>query len=391
MGTAARPPRTAEVVVVGGGLLGVSATYHLAVSGMRPILLESHTPGAGASGRSAGMLVPGFAVPYQYAIALLGHHAARELYTWTIENVDLVRALVDRERIDCELSTGGVLTLGLGQAQCDVGRTLAAALRADGFDVQVVERDDLDVLVGTPAAADIGGGLFQPVAGSVDPARLVAGLAAAAGRHGAHLVGGVAVRSITAANGRIELETGAGPVSCASAVIALNAWTSELVPELGRIIAPARAQMLAYAPTEPVFRVPVTAAVSDHGEYWRQAGSGEIVVGGRRDLDHSSATTAQVTTADVQCGVEQILPALFPQLRLPPVQARWAGAMATTPDGLPVAGSVPGVTGAWFAGGCNGHGLAFAASLGRVLAEAVIEGRAPAALSHFDPARPSLG
>lgn len=379
------------MVVVGGGLLGVSAAYHLAVAGMRPVLVEAGVPGAGASGRSAGMLVPGFAVPYPYAVSMLGPDTARDQYRRTVENVALVRDLTDRERIDCALTLDGILTLGLGDAQCAAGRMLAGALRADGFDVRVVERDEVGEFIGTPVADDVGGGLFQADAGSVDAGRLVAGLAAAARGHGARVVSGVTVRSITAAGGRIELETSTGVVSSASAVLALNAWTPALVPQLAPLITPARAQMLAYDPIEQVFRVPVTAAVTEHGEYWRQLPGGEIVVGGRRDLDTGFATTEQAPTEDVQRGVEQVLPALFPRLRLPAVRARWAGAMALTSDGLPVAGPVPEIPGAWFSVGCNGHGLAFAASLGRSLAEAVVHGRTPAALAPFTLDRPSLG
>jgi glycine/D-amino acid oxidase-like deaminating enzyme len=379
------------VVVVGGGLLGVSAAYHLAVAGMRPVVLEAGDPAAGASGRSAGMLVPGAAVPYPYVTSLLGHDTARDLYRRTVENVALVRDLADGERIDCALTLTGILTLGIGDAQCAAGRMIADVLSCDGFDVRVVERDDLGEFVGTPAADQVGGGLFQADAGSVDPARLVAGLADAAGGHGAHRVTGAAVRSLSSVGGRIELDTSAGPVSSASAVVALNAWAPALVPELVGLVTPARAQMLAYNPVGPVFRVPVTAALAEHGEYWRQTPGGEILVGGRRDLDRGFATTAQVPTDEVQRGVEQVLPSVFPGLRLPAVRVRWAGAMAMTPDGLPVAGPVPAVPGAWFAAGCNGHGLAFAASLGRSLADAVVTGHAPADLAPFALARPSLG
>jgi glycine/D-amino acid oxidase-like deaminating enzyme len=379
------------VVVVGGGLLGVSAAYHLAVAGMRPVLVEAGVPAAGASGRSAGMLVPGAAVPYPYVTSLLGHDAARDLYQRTVENVALVRDLADEERIECALTLNGILTLGIGDGQCAAGRVLAEVLALDGFEVRVVERDDLAEFVRTPTADHVGGGLFQADGGSVDPARLVAGLAEAARRHGAQLVTGTAVRLIDGRGGRIELDTSAGPVSSASAVVALNAWTPALIPELLGLITPARAQMLAYEPVEPVFHVPTTAALTEHGEYWRQTPGGEIRVGGRRDLDHDFATRDQIPTEEVQRGVEQVLPALFPQLRLPAVRARWAGAMAMTPDGLPVAGRVPGVPGAWFAAGCNGHGLALAASLGRSLAEAVATGRTPTELEPFSVVRPSLG
>jgi glycine/D-amino acid oxidase-like deaminating enzyme len=376
------------VVVVGGGLLGVSAAYHLARAGVAPLLLEAGEVGAGATGRSAGMVVPGLAVPHPFAAAVLGAGVARDAYAATVAAVALVRELVDRERLDCDLAVDGLLTLGLGDAQCAGGRMLAAALAADGFAARVVERDELGELIATPVAEEVGGGLFLPDAATVDPARLVAGLAGSARAHGAAVVPGVAVRGLAAAGDRVRLDTAAGPVEAAAVVLAVNAWTPALLPAVP--VVPARAQMLAHAPTAPVFRVPVTAAVGEHGEYWRQRPDGVVVVGGRRDRDAADRTTDQTPTDAVQRAVEQVLPALFPALALPPVRTRWAGAMALTGDGIPVADRVPGVPGAWFAVGCNGHGLALATALGRDLATAVVDGTAPAALAPYAADRPSL-
>ncbi|HEY9524640.1 MAG TPA: FAD-binding oxidoreductase [Thermopolyspora sp.] len=383
-------PRTAEVVVVGGGLLGVSAAYWLAEAGLGVLLLEAAVPGAGASGRNAGMVGPGLAVPYPQAVAMLGPVLARELHRMTIDNVALVRELVATEQIDCELSADGQLNLGVGEQGWDERRRRADLLAAAGFAVRIVEREELDHFIGTPVAEHVCGAVFQQDAVSVNPTRLVAGIAHAARRRGAQILTGVSVQSIADDGPRIRLQTSAGPVSCAAAVVAVNAWTPALVPEMAGLVTPARAQMLAYAPTAPVFRVPASASVSHTGEYWRQTTSGQIIVGGRRDQDRGFVTTAQTPTDEVQAAVERVLPDLFPDLDLPPVTTRWAGAMARTPDGMPIAGPVPGVPGAWFSVGCNGHGLCFAALLGRSLAQAVIDRRTPKVLEPFSPARPTL-
>ncbi|MEO3801981.1 FAD-binding oxidoreductase [Nonomuraea sp. B1E8] len=383
-------PGKAEVVVIGGGLLGVSTAYWLAEAGLDPLLLEAGVPGAGASGRNAGFVGPGLAMPYQQAVAMLGRTQAREVHRSTIGNVALVRQLVAKEDIDCELSADGQLSLALGQAQGNAARKRAELLTADGFPIDVVEREELGRFIGTPVAAHVSGGLYKPDAVSVNPMRLVAGLAQAARRRGAQIMSGVQVRSIARNHGRIQLQTSAGPLSCAAAVVAVNAWTPALVPQAAGLVTPARAQMLAYAPAAPVFRVPTGGSVSPTGEYWRQTADGQIIIGGRRDLDVGFATTAQTPTNEVQAAVERVLPGLFPELDLPPVTTRWAGAMARTPDQMPIAGSVPDVPSAWFAVGCNGHGLAFAAFLGYALAQAVIDRHIPDVLEPFSPTRPTL-
>lgn len=383
-------PGKAEVVVIGGGLLGVSAAYWLVEAGLEPLLLEAGVPGTGASGRNAGFVGPGLALSYQQAVATLGRAQAREVYRSTLGNVALIRQLVAKEDIDCELSADGQLSLAIGQEQWNAKRKQAELLAADGFPTDVVEREDLARFIGTPIAAHVAGGLYRPNAMSINPMRLVSALTHAARRRGAQIATGVQVRSIAHINGRIHLETSTGPLSCAAAVVAVNAWTPALVPQTAGLVTPARAQMLAYAPAAPVFHAPTGASVSPTGEYWRQLADGRIIVGGRRDLDVGFATTAQTPTDEVQAAVEQVLPGLFPELDLPPVTTRWAGAMARTPDQLPIAGPVPDVPRAWFALGCNGHGVAFAAFLGHALAQAVIDGHMPDALRPFSLDRPTL-
>lgn len=383
-------PGKAEVVVIGGGLLGVSTAYRLAEAGLDPLLLEAGVPGTGASGRNAGFVGPGLATPYPQAVAMLGRTLARELHRLTIGNVALVRQLVAKEDIDCELSADGQLSLAVGQAQWNATREQAELLAADGFPVEVVERAQLGRFIGTPVAEHVGGALYQPDALSINPVRLIIALAHAAQRRGAQIMTGVQVRSIAHHSGRIQLQTNVGPLSCAAAVVAANAWTPALVPQTAGLITPARAQMLAYAPAAPVFRVPTGGSVSPTGEYWRQTADGQIIIGGRRDLDVGFATTVQTPTDEVQAAVERVLPGLFPELDLPPVTTRWAGAMARTPDQLPITGALPDVPGAWFAVGCNGHGLAFAAFLGHALAQAIIDRHSPDVLEPFSLGRPTL-
>jgi glycine/D-amino acid oxidase-like deaminating enzyme len=96
------------------------------------------------------------------------------------------------------------------------------------------------------------------------------------------------------------------------------------------------------------------------------------------------------TTPEVQSGLDEIFPRLFPQLTDLRVVQRWAGLMDFSPDRIPLVDRVPGLDQAWFVGGLSGHGMPFGMLLGQMLAEAVQTDQAPQALWPFKLKRETL-
>jgi len=175
-------------------------------------------------------------------------------------------------------------------------------------------------------------------------------------------------------------------------VLATNAWTSELIPEMKELIVPVRGQIMAYAPTAPVFTTAVFASITETEEYWQQTLDGSIVLGGCRALapGRDVGVWESVPTAEVQAALQQIFPRLFPHLTGLQVVQRWAGLMDFTPDRIPIVDRVPGLENAWFVGGLSGHGMPFGMLIGQMLAEAVQTGKAPEALRPFALERETL-
>jgi glycine/D-amino acid oxidase-like deaminating enzyme len=161
---------------------------------------------------------------------------------------------------------------------------------------------------------------------------------------------------------------------------------------LRELIVPVRGQILAYAPTAPVFTTAIFASLTDTEEYWQQTLDGSIVLGGcralapGRDVDVWSCET----TPEVQSGLDAIFPRLFPQLADLHIVQRWAGLMDFSPDRIPIVDRVPGLDRAWFVGGLSGHGMPFGMLLGQMLAEAVQTDQAPQALWPFKLKRETL-
>jgi gamma-glutamylputrescine oxidase len=385
-------PATADVVVIGGGLLGAATSYWLARAGADVTLIEAQALAGGASGRNGGFVVAGTAAAYPEAIEQHGYAAARAVWALTLENRALLRQALDEEAIDCDYREPGLLHLALGGSQLDKLARVVATLRADQFDAELLDRAQTQELIGTPLGPEIAGGLFASENGLLHSARLVQGLASAAARHGARICEATPALELIADGGSVLVRTQRGALRANAAVVAINAWSAQLVPALSGLITPVRGQVLSYAPSASVFRCGMGAAVTSTGEYWQQAPDGSIILGGCRAAAPGGdvGVTTLEPTAEVQAAIEQVFPRLFPSLGKLRVERRWAGLMAFTSDGMPIVDRAPELPGAWIVGGFCGHGMPFGMRLGELLAEAATSGAKPEALAPFRLDRPTL-
>lgn len=384
-------PSTVDVLVVGCGLFGAATAYWLARAGRQVALLDRVGVAYGASGRNGGFVVAGMHEEYPAAIKRLGREAAHAVLNISYENQAVLRQVLEEESIACDYREPGSLGLALGAEQLEEVRASVDTLRADGFNAQVLERAEVQELIHTPLGPEIVGGKFLPGQALVHSARLIQGLVQAAQRHGARVYQAQALK-LTQDSASVRVETSRGTLNAGTVVLAINAWTGEVIPELRELIVPVRGQILAYAPTAPVFTTAVFASLTDTEEYWQQTLDGSIVLGGcralapGRDVDVWSCET----TPEVQSGLDAIFPRLFPQLTDLHVVQRWAGLMDFSPDRIPIVDRVPGLDRAWFVGGLSGHGMPFGMLLGQMLAEAVQTDRTPQALWPFKLKRETL-
>jgi gamma-glutamylputrescine oxidase len=175
------------------------------------------------------------------------------------------------------------------------------------------------------------------------------------------------VTALEPSGGGVRLVAEAGAVEAPHVVLCLNAFLPHLVPALSAFVRPVRAQMLATAPAAPFLDRPV---YSHEGFFYvRQLPDGRVLAGGARHL-HLDAEVGyeDATTEALQADLEAHLRRHFPAAAGAPVERRWSGTMGFSPDGLPVVGAAPGVPGALFACGFTGHGMAFGARFGLLLA-----------------------
>lgn len=384
-------PDAADVVVVGGGNLGVWTAYWLAKAGAGVTLIERSAISWGATGRNGGFVNAGLANGFSATAALVGEEAAWDVWRLSEQGRAIVQQVVADEGIDCDYREAGSVGLILGEDELDIKHASVNELAARGVVVEALDRPSLQELVKTPLGDEIAGGIYYPGNALVHSAKYLAGVAAAAKRHGARFCQAEVTALQPDGQGTLVV-TERGAVRASTVVVGINAWTDELVPSLAGLIVPVRGQILSYEPLPEVFTTGVGAAITPTGEYWQQALDGAIVIGGCRDdaPNKDVGVREPRPTPDVISRIADVLPRLFPQLTGLRMSHRWAGLMAFTSDYLPVAGPAPGMSGVWVAGGFCGHGMPFGPSLGQLLAEAATTGRTPDGLAPLSAGRPTL-
>jgi glycine/D-amino acid oxidase-like deaminating enzyme len=360
-------PSTAEVVIIGGGLMGVATAYWLARCGVDVLLVEARRLAWGATGRNSGMFLSGL---------------------HPIEDGKLVQSVLREEHIDAGYERTGHLALAASDDVLDQIRAEVARRPPTAPPLRVLEHGDCEDLLGMRIAPQFAGGRWMPDGHVIHPARLVYGLATAAVRRGADIATRTRATEVQACSpARFEVRTTRGRVHTDHVVYACNTAMTDFHPVLRRCIEPVRGQVLATNPLPRIFRIGL--AVNFGTVYWRQAGDGTVIVGGCRD----SATGTEENTARelvnprIQRALNTFLPNTFPGFPPFAVSWRWAGIMDCTTDGRPIVGALPDTGGQWVIGGFGGHGMPAGLGAGRALAETIMTGRPCALLEPFDPGR----
>lgn len=360
-------PAATEVVIVGGGIMGVSVAYWLARSGVPAVLLEARDLASGATGRNAGLVLAG---------------------SKPLENPEFVRSVLQEESIDASYSAPGHLALASSEEIWDQFCAEADRRRNGTNPVHAINHASCEGLLGMKISKRYLGGRYYPAGGMVNPTRLVYGLATAAQRRGAAIVARTPVSSVNAgANGSdFTVTTDRGEIRAGQVVFACNTALTTFATQFRDVITPVRGQVLSTQALPTVFRVGLGV---DFGTvYWRQAPDGAIVIGGYRNLDRITETTTEENlNADIQQALADFLPETFPNFPKISIRRRWAGIMDYPSDGQPMIGPIPGSPGQWVIAGFGGHGLPGALGAARPLTEAITTGRTPDVLGPYSPAR----
>jgi gamma-glutamylputrescine oxidase len=346
-----------DACVIGAGVGGLSCARRLAQRGVETLVLERDAVAGGASGRNGGFLLAGMAAFYPDARERYGAEEARGTYARTLAAQAEIYAVAAEQGAGDAVRRTGLLRVAASEEEAEHVRRHVAALRADGFPGELVERDRLpDALRGSFHNA-----CLTEHDGALQPARWIRALARSAEQAGARIVEGTEAQAPLEPS---EVATSGGTVRARHVIVAADGALEGLVPRAG-----VRARRLHMVATEPLPRRLVECPVYARWgyEYFQQTPDGRLLAGGFSDLDgEGSYTDRDQGSPTVWERIERYLAEdLGVQA---PTTHRWVGTVGYSDDGRPVVGEVGGV---YAAGGYSGHGNVLGYIAGQDLADLV--------------------
>ena len=356
-------PSSAAVVVIGGGVMGASAAYHLAAAGVEVAVLERDTIGSGSTGKSAG----GFRAQF----------ADRLNVRMAVENIRRLERFESDFGIDIDLKQHGYLFL-LRESEVEPFRRAVALQRTLGVPSELITPEDALAMVPGIRIHDVAAATFCPWDGSCTPESVALGYARAASRAGAAVVQGCEVTGIAVAGDRIRgVTTTNGFVSTPEVVLTAGVWSPELATPLG-LRMPVRAvkrHIWLTRGSDPFpRRLPMVIDFAT-GFYFHREAKG-LAMGGRAQA------------------IEDLAPEVInraPGLIEMEITHSWWGYYAVTPDNNAIIGTHPGVERLHYATGFSGHGFQQGPVVGEYLAELVLGAEPTFDLSPFDMRRFDTG
>ena len=386
-----------EILIVGGGIAGASAAYHLASHGRRVTLLERGEIASGASGVNAGAID---SIGRGDQPDLQAHLTAGSLELFKTVHLDLGE--------DIELRQSGALQAIHTPEQYEFTQERVRALRARGHHVDLLAIREARCL--EPALSpSLLGAMYSPLRSQADPVRATRAFARLAERGGGRIL---THREVTAleprAAGGYLVRTTQGELVTESLVLAAGAWCGPLgaMLDLDIPIVPVRGQMWATAPVPPTIFQTISSAESalawhrdrggeppdlTHREtgrvtrhlYGRQRRDGAIIFGGDRELVGWNTTPDPRGIEANRRHTTEILPGVAGLT----VVRTWAGLMPFSLDGKPLIGRIPLRDNLWIASGLASSGFGRGPMAGKLLADYLHTGHRPPPLAEADPAR----
>ena len=370
-------PKTSDVVIIGGGVIGLAIARELSRRGVRDVtLIERAGLGAEASSAAAGMLAPQAEADQADAFFYLTCRS-RDMYP------GFAADLLTETGIDIELETTGTLYLAFTEHDArELQERYEWQMKA-GLPVQMLTPDEARELEPN-VGSDVQSALKFPFDTQVENRRLVTALSVANQKAGVRLVTDTTVTSLNTSHGRfLGAITTNGSIATDNVVLAGGAWVSMLggpdkaLPDIG--IEPVRGQMLCFDANPPVARHVI---YSPRG-YVVPRRDGRLLAGSTTEF---AGFDSRVTAAGIQ-SITNAAMEICPAVSRLPLAASWAGLRPRAADGLPVLGPCAEIAGVFYATGHYRNGILLAPLTGEILASAITGNLMDPALEVFSPNR----
>ena len=359
-------PETADVVIIGAGIVGSSIAFHLTEAGCKNVLVleRESRQGLGSTGKSMGGVRAQFATDVNIKLSL-----------YAIPFFDRFEEITGHPS---GYKPHGYLFMATNQRHMDYLLANHARQTALGLKgAEILKTGDIAKVLPQMRTDDVIGGTFCPTDGFVDPDSVMTGFITAAIERGAHLRRGAEAIGIDVEHGEIaRVKTTKGDVSTRVVVNAAGPWAAGVAKLAGEEL-PVEPLRRMLVPTEPFDGLPAHLPMiidMSTGWHFRQEGIGLLLAwahpgekpGLRMDFDPTFIEKVLTLAADrVPC---------FEALAVNPRRC-WAGCYEMTPDHHAILGPAPNVKGLFFANGFSGHGVMHSPATGRVLSDLILRGQ----------------
>lgn len=368
-------PQTADVVVIGGGVAGLSTAMQLATRGWRVVVLERQQLGNGSTGRAAG---------------LLGQlRGTAESTRMLMDGVEIVRELEQRANVEIFVQTGSLRVAQTPDRVQEV-KSLVAMGKSIGFDIDHMPIEEVaDVLpyMETDGLLDA---CYCPTDGHLQPAELVAAYLHVGREQGVLCESQCPVEEILIEKNRVVgVKTPRGSIAAPTVINAGGPW-SYLVANLVETPLQTTAMGHVYLTTRPDPTRPIdlySPAIRDrHLRIYARPESGGLIVGMYGEETTHFDMQALPTDFDMSAmkarrddlQVARLIDAAhqrYPWIDERTPMTMTTGIMTFTPDGKPLCGKLPNVDGLFYCSGFCGHGIVQSPTIGVIMADLMIDGQ----------------
>jgi glycine/D-amino acid oxidase-like deaminating enzyme len=379
MDNSSRETITKDIVIIGGGIAGLSAAYWLYKEdpSLDIALVEKYELGEGATGRNAGFITCGSVEHFNRLVEKHGAKEAAEIWKFSEENLRLLKEeIICEEGDDLLFSQKG--SFSLASTENEFAELKSSSELMKNYSIDVEELDEKAIQARLCSLGFVGGIKYCDDA-SIHPLRLLRQIRK-------KLDGKVSfyenheVYNIETKSGTKIVRSKKAVFEAPIVLMATNGYSSLLDPFFKDKIFPTRGQILATSPVPQFMEAPCYANfVLD---YFRQLPTGEVIIGGFRQLQKDAEIGYSDQTTDIiQNALEDFLQKHIPKVRESKITHRWSGIMGFSIDGQPMVGALPTDSQLFFIGGFTAHGLGLAFHCGKILADSLFERVIPAFIS----------
>ncbi len=375
-------PRTADIVIIGAGVIGASIAYHLSRENIRAVVLEKKEVASGSSSACEGLLLMQSKKP--------GLHS--DLALQSLQRFPTLVQALDHP-IEFE-NKGGVVVIE-SEAELAAMQVFVERQAKAGLDISLLNRTQA-CRIEPALSEDIVGVTFSPLESLVNPILLTIGFLQTARKAGATVLTHTRVQGIDLEHGRVAaVRTDRGRIATPIVINAAGSWAAQIgeMVDLTIPIKPRRGQILVTEAVAPLLKRcilsakyiaakfdPRIAAAGDVGFAVEQTQSGNILIGSTREFVGYDKDTTFEGILTLARNIVRVIPGL----RNLQVIRSFAGLRPYTPDGLPILGRVGTIDGFIMAAGHEGDGITLAPITGEMIAELVSTGVAPDPLNDLN-------